>query len=95
MSFFREVYGYGFFHAYGSEGAVRINLPRDKVMVFCDKKEYVDESIRGWVDLPMEDVGGAFASSYHKEVEHFADCIQSGKEFRKEVTAESSKKTLK
>jgi predicted dehydrogenase len=43
----------------------------------------------------MEVVGGAFASSYHKEVEHFADCIQSGKEFRKEVTAASSKRDLK
>jgi len=80
---------------YGSEGAICVNLSRNTVRLFCDKKEVIDEKVSGWIDIPPEEDGMAYRLSYQKEVQHFINCLISGEEFFDGVRGESALKDLR
>jgi predicted dehydrogenase len=75
---------------YGSEGAIRLDLPRNIFHIFTEKE--LPDFMKGWNKVPQE---GSFTTSYHDEVKYFIDCLLNEKEFMEGVTPEAAMEDLR
>ncbi len=63
------------FHIYGTEGAIRFNLPDSRIWVYSEKSD-VPQEVAGWSELRL---GVTYDSAFEYEVKHFVECLLENK----------------
>lgn len=75
---------------YGSEGGLYLDLPRNNLSLFSEKRN-IPKEVKGRSYIPLEQ---NFGSTFDREVEHFVECLQEEREFMDGVTGEDALKDI-